>query len=240
VTVVSFADYTPVPRFDNVPWTTVLIEESDAEFGVYNLIDTQLLSPIDPDPSDPMVRQFTTDQATLDHGWYKISFADASNNVIEMVPTFNGVPIEWVPTLPDVAGVNLIRTRDNNGVFQNTFNDDTIPNADQARQCIDKAVNNVRPLIGSDIPEDLIQEAQDVVSLRTMMYIELSFFGNEVAQNRSIYPQLKVLFDEKIKSLQSAIISEEAGEDALDQLAGAGGRPDYAYPPTDWIYSRPL
>jgi hypothetical protein len=145
-----------------------------------------------------------------------------------------------VPTIPDVAGVNLIRTRDSNGTLQNTFNDLTIPNADQTRSCIDKAVNNVRPLIGSDIPEDLIQEAQDVVAIRAMMYIELSFFGNEVAQNRSIYPELKVLFDEKIKSLQSAIMAEEAGEDALDQLAGAGGRPAYAYPESDWIYSRPL
>jgi len=240
MTVVSFADYTPVPRFDNVPWTTVLIEESDAEAGVYNLIDTQPLSPIDADPSDPMVREFTTDQATLDHGWYKISFADASNNIIEMVPTYNGIPIEWIPTLPDVAGVNLIRTRDNNGKLQNTFNDATIPDADQARSCIDKAVNNVRPLIGTDIPEDLIQEAQDVVAIRAMMYIELSFFGNEVAQNRSIYPQLKVLFDEKVKSLAAAIQAEEAGESPLDALAGAGGLPEYAYPPSDWIYSRPL
>jgi hypothetical protein len=240
MTVVSFTDYTPVPRFDDIPWSIVMIEESEAEIGPWTLIDTQNLSPLDPDPSDPMPRSFTTDQATLDHGWYQISFGDSLNNVMIMVPIYNGVPIEWTPTLPDVAGVILIRTRDQNGVLQNTFNDNTIPTDDQARVCIDKAVNNVKPLIGTDIPEDLIQEAQDVTALRAAMYIELTFYGNEVAQNRSVYPHLKELFDEKIVTLAKAIAAEESGESLTDALAGAGGMPAWAYPTDDNIYDRPF
>lgn len=239
MTVVSFTDYTPVPRFDDVPWTTILIEESAADTGPWDLIDTQAMVPIDADPSDPISRSFTTDQATLDHGWYKVSFADSNNNIVETVPTFNGEAIEWVPTLTDVAAVNLIRTRDTNGVLQNTFNDHTVPTDDQARMCINKAVNNVRPMIGTDVPEDLIQEAQDVTSLRAMMYIELSFYGNEVAQQRSIYAQLKVLFDEKIKTLAQAIAAEESGQSPTDALAGAGTMPSYGFPPDDNMYWRP-
>jgi hypothetical protein len=240
MTVVSFTDYTPVPRFDNVPWSNVLIDESDSEFGVWTLIDTQTLDPLDADPSDPMPRSFTTVNATLDNGWYKVSFADAYNNVIEMVPTFNGEPIEWIPTLPDVAGVILIRTRDENGTFARTFNDNTIPTDEDVRRLIEDAVNDIRPMIGSDIPEDLIQEAQHVTAIRTAMYIELTYFGNEVAQNRSVYPQLKVLFDEKIKNLQAAIIAEESGASSLDEVTGAGGYPAYSYPPSDCLYARPF
>jgi len=87
MTVVSFTDYTPVPRFDNQPWTTILIDEGDSEEGPWTLIDTQAMVPIDADPSDPMVRNFTTDQATLDNGWYRVSFADSNNNIVETVPT---------------------------------------------------------------------------------------------------------------------------------------------------------
>jgi len=240
VTVVSFTDYTPVPRFDNVPWRTILIEEGPAETGPWTLIDTQTLVPLDADPTDPQPRDFTTSNATLDNGWYRISFADASSNVIEMTPTYNGEPIEWTPTISDVAAINLIRTRDANGVFQNTFNNSTVPSDEQARMCIHAAIQNVRPMIGTDIPEDLIQEAQVVVAIRAMMYIELSFFGNEVAQRRSIYPELKTLFDEKLASLQSAIMAEEAGESPLDQLSGVGGFPQWGFPPDDNMSWRPF
>jgi len=238
--IVSFTDYTPVPRFDDVPWSTVMIEEGPTEEGPWALIDTQNLVPLDADPSDPMPRSFTTNQATIEHGWYRISFGDAYNNVMEMQPTFNGIPIEWTPTLPDVAGVILVRSRDNNGVIQNTFTENTIPTAEEARMLIDKAVNNVRPLIGTDIPEDLIQEAQDVTALRAAMYIELTFYGNEVAQNRSVYPHLKTLFDEKVKTLAQAILAEESGQSPTDALAGAGGSPMYAYPVDDNLYDRPF
>jgi hypothetical protein len=241
MSVVSFTDYTPIPRFDDVPWTTVMIEESISEAGPWTLIDTQNLMPIDGDPSDPMPRSFTTDNATADSGlWYRISFGDNLNNVMQMTPTFNGIPIEWTPTIPDVAGVILIRTRDENGVFQNTFTDQTIPTDEQVRQLIDKAVNNVRPLIGTDIPEDLIQEAQDVTAIRAAMYVELTFFGNEVAQNRSVYPHLKELFDEKIAALAAAVVAEEAGESPLDALAGGGGMPEWSYPPDDNMSWRPF
>jgi len=240
MTVVSFTDYTPVPRFDNQPWTTILIDEGDSEEGPWTLIDTQAMVPIDADPSDPMVRNFTTDQATLDNGWYRVSFADSNNNIVETVPTYNGEPIEWVPTLPDVAEVILVRTRDKNGNMQNTFNDETIPTATEARAMIDKAVNNVRPLIGTDIPDDLIQEAQDVTALRAAMYIELSFFGNEVAMNRSVYPHLKTLFDEKIKTLAQAIAAEELGQSPTDALAGAGTMAMWDFPPDDNLSWRPF
>jgi hypothetical protein len=251
MTVVTFTDYTPVPRFDGIPWTTVMIEESDSETGPWNLIDTQNLVPVDADPTDPMSRSFTTSNATLDVGvgWYMVSFGDVNNNVQETPPTFNGVPIEWTPTLIDVGHVVLSRTRDNNGVVLGTFTDVTQPTDEEVDILIQKAIDDIIPLIGTDIPESLIGEAQNVASIRTAMYIELTFFANEVAMNRSVYPELKVLFDEKILALSKAIASVEAGGDIADATAGAGGEPAYAYPPAqgfeygwgsyDW-YLRPF
>src|SRR5215472_5372654 len=238
--VVSFLDYTPVPRFDNVPWTTVMIEESDTEDGVYTLIDTQALSPVDADPTDPMSRNITTSNATIEHGWYIISFGDSLNNVQATPPTFNGEPIEWTPTLQDVGHVILSRTRDDNGNVLGTFTDVTQPTDDEARIIIQQAVDDCIPLLGTDIPDELIGEAQHVCAIRAAMYIEITFYANEVAVNRSVYPELKVLFDEKVKTLSQAIISVEAGGDIADAAAGAGGTPKYHYPPDDDMYWRPF
>lgn len=242
--VVSFTDYQPVPRFDEIPWTTVMIEESDSETGDWNLIDTQPLWPVDEDPANPMSRSFTTDNATIEHGWYRILFGDVNNNIVETAPMFNGEPIEWAPTLQDVGHIVLSRTRDENGVVLGTFTDITQPTDDEVRVLIEKAIDDLIPLIGTDIPESLIGEAQNVASIRTAMYIELTFFANEVAMNRSVYPELKVLFDEKVAALSKAIASVEAGGDITDATAGAGGEPAYAFPPAQgfeygWGYYDP-
>jgi len=238
--VVSFDDYQPVPRFDDIPWTTVMIEESASEGGPWNLIDTQQLTPVDTDPANPMSRSFTTDKATIEHGWYLISFGDVNNNIVETAPTYNGIPIEWTPTLQDVGHVVLSRTRDDNGNVLGTFTDVTQPTDEECRVLIQKAIDDVMPLIGTDIPEELISEAQNIASIRTAMYIELTFYANEVATNRSVYPELKALFDEKVATLAKAVVAIESGESMTDALAGAGGSPKYAYPPDDGMYWRPF
>jgi hypothetical protein len=76
--VVTFDDYTPVPRFDAVPWTDALIEESATVDGTYTLIDTIALSPVDPDPAVPAARSFTTPNGTAVDYWYRVSFQDAT------------------------------------------------------------------------------------------------------------------------------------------------------------------
>jgi len=239
--VVSFTDYQPVPRFDDIPWTTVMIEEGTSEDGPWTLIDTQQLSPVDADPSNPMSRSFTTDKATIEHGWYLVEFGDVNNNIVESAPTFNGEAIEWTPTLQDVGHVILSRTRDDNGNVMGTFTSGTQPTDEEARILIQKAVDDCIPLIGTDIPEELIQEAQNIASIRTAMYVEITFYANEVATNRSVYPELKALFDEKVATLAKAIAAIESGESVTDALAGAGGSPKYGgYPPSDCYGWRPF
>jgi len=240
MTVVSFVDIVPVPRFDSTPWSTLMIDESDSSEGPWTLIDTQALSPVDSDPSDPMPRDITTTLATLDHGWYRLTFGDTLNNTYALAPILNAPGLEYECSVTDVAELILVRTRDNNGKILGTFNDTTVPTGDQVRALINnKALPDVMPLIGTDIPDELIPEAQNVVAIRTAMYIELTYYGNEVAQNRSVYSYLKTLFDEKVETLRNAVAAVEAGLDITDDVSGDAGYPFYDYPPSDNILSRP-
>jgi len=75
--VISFTDYTPSPRYDDVPWTQVLVEEATTSSGPWTLIDTITLSPTDPDPSQPQTRNITVDNASdTPDLWYRLTFAD--------------------------------------------------------------------------------------------------------------------------------------------------------------------
>jgi hypothetical protein len=82
--VVSFVGWTPPQRFDSNPWTEARIEEApDPTVGPWTLIDTITLSPLDPDPTDPLLRSLTTSNGTLEDQWYRIIFVDAAGGVTE-------------------------------------------------------------------------------------------------------------------------------------------------------------
>jgi len=78
--VITFVDYRPPERFDQLPWTQVRIEESADETGTYTQIDTVTLTPVDTDPSQPTLRSFTTQLGTAVDYWYRVVFADATGD----------------------------------------------------------------------------------------------------------------------------------------------------------------
>jgi len=78
--VITFENYRPGPRQDGEPWTQVTIEESATPDGTWTLIDTITLSPVDTDPASPQLRSFTTENATLTDGWYRVTFLDADGD----------------------------------------------------------------------------------------------------------------------------------------------------------------
>lgn len=78
--LVSFTDYTPAARYDGIPWITILIEEAAVEDGPWTQIDSIAVDPIDVDPTQPKSRSFTTDNATIANGWYRVSFTDVGGN----------------------------------------------------------------------------------------------------------------------------------------------------------------
>lgn len=105
---ITFTRYLPPARFDEptpLPWTEVRIEEATEEDGTYTLIDTIVLDPVEPDPTDPIYRSFTTENGTDEDLWYRIIFADADGDVtIPTLPVQNTASV----TPPSVSAYGTV------------------------------------------------------------------------------------------------------------------------------------
>lgn len=109
--VVTFVDYTPTPRFDGNPWTSVRIQEAALATGTWTTIETVTLSPVDADPENPVSRSFTTELAsdTLEL-WYRLVFVDATGDEQQpTTPVQNSVFSAYASVL-ELARVLKIRT----------------------------------------------------------------------------------------------------------------------------------
>lgn len=108
--IVSFANYTPPARYDDLPWTDVQIEESDTtalpdDTTIWTLIEQQALSPLDTDPADPESRNITTALASdTPDLWYRLIWVDAS--LATSSPT---VPVQNGTTTPYASTDELFR-----------------------------------------------------------------------------------------------------------------------------------
>lgn len=90
--VVSFEDYVPVARYDAVPWSLVRIEEAPYSDGPWTQIDEQPLVPIDADPTSPIERNISTDDASDVPGlWYRLIWVDGSDAQSPTQPVQNDV-----------------------------------------------------------------------------------------------------------------------------------------------------
>jgi hypothetical protein len=87
--VISFVNFRPPPRYDNLPFTHLRIEESVDKLVPWTQIDELPLIPVDLDPSQPQLRSFTTEKGTALGYWYRITFQDATGD--ESPPT---IPIQ--------------------------------------------------------------------------------------------------------------------------------------------------
>lgn len=112
--IVSFDDFTPAARYDSIPWTQVQVWESATATGSYTLIDTITLSPVDPDPADPLPRDFTTPNGSTDDQWYKIRFVDGNGDVSEYTEPIQNVQDDTYAvayaTVDELARILKIRT----------------------------------------------------------------------------------------------------------------------------------
>ncbi len=95
--IVSFDQFTPVIRYDQTPWVEVHVEEAPAITGPWTLIDTLSWLPVDPDPSQPAARSFTTVQGTADDLWYRVTFEDGDGNVSLPSAPLQNVSVGRVP-----------------------------------------------------------------------------------------------------------------------------------------------
>lgn len=142
---------------------------------------------------------------------------------------------DYTPSLADVGAIDMARTRDDVGNETGTFTATTRPTDAQVNVLINRALDlDIRPKIGEDIPADLFDAAKQLAALRVAMYIELTYFASEVANDRSPYPQYKELYDEQLPILVNAIEAEEAGDSPLNPVGENIAQ--FSFPaPTNWM-----
>ena len=233
--VVTFEDFTPPPKFDGLPWLEVHIEESDAIDGVYTEIDVIGLSPLDADPTEPMARAFTTDQATLPNGWYQIIFHDAAASTAVPTTPIQNIPDEtmpYLPTLGDIGALMRARTVDVMGNEVGTFNADTRPTGDEVSRLIVQAADDVMAGFDVDIPPGAYRYAKQAIIYRTAMLVELGYWPEQINTGRSPYPQYAAMFDAFMLNLEKAI-EREQGEEITGEESLSPGMAVYTFPSTD-------
>jgi hypothetical protein len=100
--VVTLEGFQPSPRYDGLAWTQARIEEGTASVGPWVTLETQNLSPVDADPTNPATRNFTTQLAGDGELWYRIVFVDADGDIGQ--PTY---PVQnTAPTRPVYASTS--------------------------------------------------------------------------------------------------------------------------------------
>ena len=117
----------------------------------------------------------------------------------------------WTPAVDNVAGLLRTRPRTRAGVNPGTFTSETKPTDQEVLDLAAQAVEDVSSDVGVPIPESSYGRAKSVATIRTAMLVELSYFPEQINSGRSPYPQLKELYDERIKSLVT-VIEEGDGE----------------------------
>jgi hypothetical protein len=223
---VSFTDFTPPPRYDGIKWASVKIEESDQEIGPWTLIETLAITPLDIDPANPQKRNFTTNNATLETGWYRLTFIDQDGAFLQPTTPIHNVPDEaqpWMPTVGDIGNLMRSRTKDSVGNEIGTFTDKTRPKYEQVVEVIRTATDDVISETDTDIPAEAYRLARTAIKYKAAMLIELSYFPEQVQPSHSPYEHYRQLYMDAMKNLLIALAREES-----EELYGEAGVPVYA------------
>lgn len=232
MTVVTFLGYQPLVREDGMPWTKAKIYESDNPTAGFILIETKTFADPDVDPANPKIRNFTTELATLEQGWYKVIFEDATGDTSPTAPIHN-IPdpaANFLPLVSDVGAILRARTKDTMGNELGTFTSATRPTYADVLPLIAFASRRVTAKLDTDIPESLWKSASSAIALRTAMQIELTYWPEQLLSPRSAYQQLRDLYDEELADLLLAV-QRETSEDSTGVDAGTGLSPSWYYPP---------
>lgn len=145
----------------------------------------------------------------------------------------------WAPGVDDVGALLRARTMTKNGLIIGTFNAYTSPDDVTVMGLINDAAADVQDAIGPEVnvPVTLYPQAETLAALGAALQVELSFFPEQVNSGRSPYPQLKTLYDDKLKRLQNAIVSA-GGERPTDEAMAPFGAFDGPPVPMNWVYPR--
>lgn len=231
--IITLEELIPIPRYDGKPFTQADLYESASPIGPWTLIDTFVFPDPDVDPTEPKMRSFTTENATIADGWYQVIFSDLDGDLL--LPTVpmqapQPLPQNYVPQIQDVGSILRTRTLIENGEYLGTFTPATRPTGAQVQNLIALAVPELASMVGDTVPNQFIVHAQYLVALKAAMHVELAYYPEQIAANKSMYAQLKDLYDEGVKALLVGI--EAAGDDGVLDPGELGSAlsPAYGFP----------
>ena len=137
----------------------------------------------------------------------------------------------WYPSLESVAAILRARTKTRMGGEVPTFTADTRPTDLQVRELMNFASIDMIPCIGDPalLPAKYNEPVSLCVALKTAMLIELSYFPEQVAQDRSAYAEYAVLYDLG-KNAVCGIIADDPEVDTASQVdIPVGSFPGYGW-----------
>lgn len=146
-------------------------------------------------------------------------------------------PLNFVPTVDDVATHLRARTKSKMGGEIGTFDGSTRPTAEQVLERTPKGVRKVASAIGLMICEggdpetqqSLCDDARDLAALFVATRIEREYFPEQVGTGRSPYKEMLEDFKDGMKVLREAV-AEHCGGGGGESVGGSGAMPSYSFP----------
>lgn len=135
-----------------------------------------------------------------------------------------------LPTTADVGALLRARTKDVNGNELGTFNSDTRPTDEEVDLIIGNASSDVYAELGEvdALENESLQTAVSrLIALRAAMLIELSYFPEQVQNDRSPFEHLRDMYNEALPRMTRAVAESE--DDGVHE-AGDGLKPRYDFP----------
>jgi hypothetical protein len=174
VSTISLSQFVPPPRFDEIAWETADIEEApdvDGAPGVWAVVEPAIaLDPIDADPSRPVPRSFTTDNATAETGhWYRIAFR-VGVGIAYSAPVMKGLIDP--PTAADIRLWSRVLF-DENGY--------ALPESgyDPLQRLVDYAVADIQNKTGRKFDATLPADFTPGLQLAVQMHVEYQVFQGD-------------------------------------------------------------
>lgn len=124
------------------------------------------------------------------------------------------IEVEY-PTQEDVARLLRARTKDDAGVENEAWTDDTRPTAAAVEELIQLAAGDVLSQTGAELLERPAAAAKTMIALRAAMFVELSYWPEQVRTDRSAYHEYERLYNDGMEAL---LVSIEGGGVAEDSI----------------------
>ena|SRR6187397_1416761 len=140
----------------------------------------------------------------------------------------------WYPPLESVAAILRARLKTRMGGEVPVFTADTRPTDLQVRELMNFAAIDMLPCVGDPtlLPAKYNEPVSLCVALKTAMLIELSYYPEQVAQDRSAYAEYAVLYDLGKNSICSLI----ADDPEVTTVAGDYDIPVGNFPGYGWVW----